>query len=565
MENIPIKHFLAGCGTDVKETTLDPSENSFLLIANGIDQCNYIGKIRKDLGYKIIASQIQDNKSIKGLFNFRQSSSIQKILATIDDATSDDTQLFYNTRVETTVDSSSASGQKVLNVTSTTGFTAGERVLIGEDTASEEIGTIDTIQAGISLTLLSNLTNTQAVGKTVKHEWTEITGAETIWANKADIDIEMEQFIGYCFFVGYGSTDGFLPVMSLTGTTVSTTDQVTNMPQGKFIKRYGSRLYVANCYSGSTAYPYRVYFSDTPEAGNLSWGGEYFDVDFGEEITGLAENFGYLIIFTEFAGYFYTDTPSFRKIFEIGCSNHESIQNLGKNIIWADKDNIWMSYQGSEPNPIGEPIKQLLQNSDHTKHTSSVIDKEYHLYVGDTEANGITYNNCELIYNPFRKLWRWRCYADEMTKFARYTTGGDDYLIMGTNDGEVMKKSKILDSTVYYSDNGSAIKAEFRTKAMDFGDSKVSKILEEINVFCLYGQNLMVRARIFNNKTEVDNPFIDLKELNDFETIINGKKSNSDDDIEINGKFIQFEFTEESTNQAFEFLDLIIGITISAT
>ncbi len=76
--------------------------------------------------------------------------------------------------------------------------------------------------------------------------WTEIAAAETAWANKADINVEMESFIEYCFFVGHGDTDGFLPVGSLTGTTFSTSDRVTNMPQGKFIVRYRDRLYVLN-------------------------------------------------------------------------------------------------------------------------------------------------------------------------------------------------------------------------------------------------------------------------------------------------------------------------------
>jgi hypothetical protein len=60
----------------------------------------------------------------------------------------------------TTVNGDSNSGQAVLNVASTTNFVVGNRVLIGDGTARFEVGVIASIQAGVSLTLVSNLTNT---------------------------------------------------------------------------------------------------------------------------------------------------------------------------------------------------------------------------------------------------------------------------------------------------------------------------------------------------------------------------------------------------------------------
>jgi len=63
----------------------------------------------------------------------------------------------------TTVDADSAAGQKVLNVAATTDFAAGETVKIGADTAREEYGVINTIQAGESLTLHDNLTYTHTL------------------------------------------------------------------------------------------------------------------------------------------------------------------------------------------------------------------------------------------------------------------------------------------------------------------------------------------------------------------------------------------------------------------
>lgn len=72
--------------------------------------------------------------------------------------------LKYNTTaiasVSTTVDANSASGQKVLNVTATTGFAENEAIIINRGGARQETGTIDSIQSGTSLTLDDDLTHT---------------------------------------------------------------------------------------------------------------------------------------------------------------------------------------------------------------------------------------------------------------------------------------------------------------------------------------------------------------------------------------------------------------------
>jgi hypothetical protein len=66
----------------------------------------------------------------------------------------------------TTVDVESALGQKVLSVDATTNFVAGETVCIGF-AANCEIGVIDSVQAGVSLTLVDSLTATHAIAETV--------------------------------------------------------------------------------------------------------------------------------------------------------------------------------------------------------------------------------------------------------------------------------------------------------------------------------------------------------------------------------------------------------------
>ena len=69
------------------------------------------------------------------------------------------------TEFETTVDADSASAQKVLSVAATTGFLAGDTVIINEGGARSEIGTIASISAGISITMDDSLTYTHTAGQ----------------------------------------------------------------------------------------------------------------------------------------------------------------------------------------------------------------------------------------------------------------------------------------------------------------------------------------------------------------------------------------------------------------
>ncbi len=379
--------------------------------------------------------------------------------------------------------------------------------------------------------------------------WTEITDAETAWSGLADAEVDMEGFIGYCFFVGYDPTNGFLPVASLTDTTFSTSDNVTDMPQAKFITRYRSRLYVANCKYSGTEYPYRVYYSDIPSGGSLSWSPStnFFDVDFSEEITGLTANWGKLIAFTEYSAYSF-DQYSRLKMWDIGCSNHNSIGIYGTYVVWANKDNIWMSDSGF-PTPIGNPIWELFKRSDSSQWRATVIDDEYHLYLGATKANGIDYNNCVVSYSFNTQMWRWRELGDAITKTAKVRLDGDDYLFLGTSQGEVMLKTKYTDTTPIYNDNGAPIYAHFRTPIYDFDDPSTTVKINRLVAYMHDAQGVSLRYRLVDKNQEQLMPFQEIGELrqvvNDFQ------------DLSLEGYFIQFEIKEYSDNYPFSFYGLL--------
>lgn len=477
MPKLHLKNFLVPPTTELSPFLL--AENQ-LSIVNGVNLTHKKGVIYKALGYNQVGDTIEASKTITGLHHFRQSPTVNKVLATANNSTGANLQLKYN-------------------------------------------------NAGT---------------------WTNIN-ISTSWDAYEDCLVEMEDFIGYCFFVGYDSTDNvFLPVGSLTGTTFSTSTNVTSMPQAKYIKRYRDRLYIANCYYSAAAYPYRVYFSSVPSAGAITWtpASDFLDVDYSEQITGLGENWDRMMIFTEYSAYMY-DQSSFKKVWDTGCANHRTIKNSGAYMIWADKDNVWAS-TGGRPEAIGNDILYLIKNSTPSNWRAEVIDREYHLYLGDTSDKNFDYTNCKAVLNLQTGMWRWKELTDNVKAMARYNDGNDDFLYMGMADGEVMIESKYIDSTIYYADDDNTISAHFRTKAFDFGDPSIIKRIQKITCYSEYGNGLMVRARVYNKNNEAVMPFQDIGIIN---SVVQEFKN-----INLAGNFIEFEFKEISKNQAFRFYGMTI-------
>lgn len=85
----------------------------------------------------------------------------------------------------TTTDATAAAGQKVVPVAATDGFLVGQSVWIGDVAGTFEIGVIASIQAGVSLTMVVNLTSTYAAGKIVSGSPAELVAARLTYASLA--------------------------------------------------------------------------------------------------------------------------------------------------------------------------------------------------------------------------------------------------------------------------------------------------------------------------------------------------------------------------------------------
>lgn len=488
MPQINLLNFVDGANTAVSPFLIKPTE---LRVLNGANVSYILGAMLKDTGYKIVDAQIQANKSVRGLFHFRQNSSTEKMLATIDDATSDDTQLFYKT----------------------------------------EAGT-----------------------------WTEITTAETAWANFATMNVEMESFIEYCFFVGHGTTDGFLPVLSLTGTTTSTSTNITNMPKAKFIKRYRDRLYVANCQITATNYPYRVYYSSVPSAGAITWtqATDFFDVDYSDEITGLGSAFDRLLVFTDINTYFY-DQAQRKQVFSIGCSNNRTIQGHISYLLFANADGVWMT-TGGQPSNVSGKIGNFLKGSNHKNWFATLVDEEYHLYVGTVTHDGVTYTNTLCTYNIPTNTWRWRELGSALTILGRFNSASNGVrMYMGDSAGYVWEKTKYSDSTITNSDEyvsagstGKDISVTVEFAPMAFDAYHLQKDIGALVAYSDRAQNVQIKARVLDRNSRALTPYLPIgtltKYINPMQVSVNS------------GEILQLALVESSKNPYFSFYGFSLNV-----
>lgn len=408
--------------------------------------------------------------------------------------------------------------------------------------------------------------NTELWYKTPSGAWTNIVTAA--WNTYPNQKVEMASFIGYCFFVGYNSTtDTFLPVASLTGTTFSTATNVTDMPQGKFIRSFLSRLYVANVKYGGTAYPYRVTFSDIVSAGALTWQAahttDFIDFDYGLEITGISDNWNRLVVFTKYSAWMY-DGSSRWKAWDTGCSNHRTICNNNQFMIWANDDGVWISEGGGYPQNIAGEMIDFIRNANPDNFFAALVDEEYHLYVGTVTVQGVTYTNQEIVFNFPTNGWRGREFANAMSIFARYDSPTTNRrLYMGDTSGNVWDKSKYTDATIANGDGqttlgtgGTDISAKF-SFVVPLNTYSLGQNVDNIWAYAERAQGINLKYRIIDRNSRVLTTFMPLGQLNKFVSAF-GIVAKS-------GSLIEIEGVEKSAFPYFSFLGLELEVSENET
>ena len=133
----------------------------------------------------------------------------------------------------------------------------------------------------------------------------------------------------------------------------------------------------------------------------------------------------------------------------IGCAAHETIQNVGGFLIWRGEDQFYrMTAGSSQPEPIGDPIKNLLELIDPTQvryETSGVLRQEgLYLCAVTSEIGRVidsrVRNDYVFAYNVFRRQW-YLLETGSVAAFENVELGGFSELFALMRNGFIYRYS----------------------------------------------------------------------------------------------------------------------------
>lgn len=449
-----------------------------------------LGAITKDIGSVRVSTQIQDNKTIGGMYDFHQNPSTQKFLVTVDDATSDDTQLFYKTP-------------------------AG---------AWTEIAAAETA-------------------------WANVAGAKVEIVGF----IGYAFFVGYSDVDGFLPVGSLTDTTFSTVTNVTDMPQAKYILKFNdrlllLNVRYGGTDYPFRAVVSSIPTAGAITW-DTAGAPTSSTGG-FFDVGFEHQIMGggmLGRN---AIIFTEYESFIYTGS-SLDPAWTVGCSSHRTIKSTSAYMIWVNNDGIWIS-TGGQPQNVGGNVADFIKAASMRSSFATLVDEIYSLYLGNVTVDGVSYSNLEInLHIPTSTFWL-REYASPLAMFAPFNDSGKIRKYMGDTDGNVWNKSKYTDSTIYNSDfyidsnnQGSAINSAFELPPIRITNLSDQQKVLKFTAMAERAQGLKIQGRVIDQNTRILTPYKPMAEITKFlETF----------DVNIyDGCLIQFQGTEYGSNPYWSF------------
>lgn len=378
------------------------------------------------------------------------------------------------------------------------------------------------------------------------YTWELIDAAE--WAAYSNHVANSVYFLGNAWLVGWNpATANYLPTATITDETVPVFSLVEDMAQGKYIVNYRDRLYFLGAFIDGTEYPYRVAYTDEPVGGEVTYSGSFLDVDYQDEVTGGASAFDRLFVFTRSATWLYNQTE-FKKQNWPGCANHHAIQVTDVGLVWASESAVWLS-TGSKPSNVSQDIAELVMASDPTVWQSAYNRDEntYWLYLGDTKANNEEVKNCVVTLSldlaaAGTPVWKWRSLAVPMTAMAELITADGRRVHFGSSLGHLFQKSRPDDATPVWTDNGVAIKSNFRTGWLDGGDPTTIKKVTGIVAYCQNAAGLELWWRKMDRQLSAPSEWVKAGKCDGNVSILTKT---------IDGNFIQIEGRDYSGRQGW--------------
>lgn len=281
------------------------------------------------------------------------------------------------------------------------------------------------------------------------------------------------------------------------GAQLATTLVLTRpgtMPKAKFSIYYGgfhiaagvagqdSRLYIsesgdaskftraATVLNNSTEVPGATVFSGTTA--------NYVDIakNDGDKITALAKFNEVLIVFKERSIYQITfdstGTPVLAPVTKnYGCVSHRSVDNVENDVFFLSRNGFYVL--GNEPNYFNvirtnelsariHPTIETINPANYEKAAGLFYNYVYYCSI---PSGGVTANNQVLTYDRRFQAWsKWSHVLAESFCVFLNSSNQEEVYFTGTGDANLYMMS------TDYSANGSAIEAQWTSKAFDIGD-----------------------------------------------------------------------------------------------
>lgn len=250
---------------------------------------------------------------------------------------------------------------------------------------------------------------------------------------------------------------------------------------GKFPIEFKDRVYAA--------VTDRLYYTNTPTGGNVSWGAsgsgslQVEQEDGGGILQGLNKVPGYLLIYKQRSLKRWNFDSTFPEdLVNIGTQSNKSIVRArGKNYFFYGPNGFYET-SGGYPKLISRPVQRMVESiaSSFYASVNGWSDND-HVYwsIGDITVDfdrGFTetFNNVVLRYTIDTQQWAPLQYAHEFRALTQYISGNDTLTIGGDTNGQVLQLN------TGNSDYGSvAIKYLLQSPEFDFNNREYFKTVSE--------------------------------------------------------------------------------------
>lgn len=327
----------------------------------------------------------------------------------------------------------------------------------------------------------------------------EISGQSTEWVSvdtttfTPDIKCTAVNRGGKAYIVN--EVDGLYYTDGTTVTSVAADNGGVDI-KGKYLAVLGNELFVANLSETHTANDivYTVAGSNTfyisTKEGYNTYATTSLKFSANDPITGIAAFQGNIFYWTENEMYMFNpENLNVKVIASIGCTSHDSIQEINGVLYWVNRDGVFRFDGSNLPELISIPITNWAVNSlwrvidgaMWNKMAAASFEGKYMLYIGDTigvlPGDSTTLSDVVLTYDTYRDVWYFLTDYPVST-FSRFVnSNGNLRLLFASKDD-----AKVYQKGYSYTAGGNAINMVIRTKYFDFDMPENEKQLEELFV-----------------------------------------------------------------------------------